>query len=368
MMETENRGQKREGDSKVDQSPLKKQKTMIVSEDKEEERIEMNDSDDSYKDKLTAKVETPKVHKFPVRVPFAREKSYRCWELGVVASIRVGIIGNKVRCRLSCVRDLIEERPPPPVLFSGMDDKFIREQDEDGDDIISNTAFLTLDEIKGLEQRVSEYFELLEDNPDNDNIIFSERLVEMSDKEKEDFEDFPYLSDLRTTIKIQRKIAEITTYALWCGDNQQQQYPKSTAKVFIWCDELKKLHEVIGEVFGFMSKLKYSHSNLANLIRIEAGKCLSKMLFCEYGKFTKQMIDRHDSRLMESFLTVHGEFLGMGYGSSLITKMFEETSKQKIKTGYIDAIPLMFKVVGQVKQLFSSKYLKCPTTHYGVKL
>src|SRR5579859_5064875 len=75
--------------------------------------------------------------------PKQRHNGFKSWSLSLKSSIRVGLIGDKFHCRISNESDLEEMRAHPPQIFSNETDDFERILDENGDNVVAKTLFLT---------------------------------------------------------------------------------------------------------------------------------------------------------------------------------------------------------------------------------
>jgi hypothetical protein len=312
----------------------------------------------SEKESKTLDENSTKVSKVGTRF---LQKAGRAWGLGSGDSnIRIGVSGPTVFARLSNVHDLTEKRPKRPKLYRSCHGNDASDYDADDEmDLVSNTIFLNLQEIKGLSHKLHWYVRVHTDKTVR-GFSDSDNLVKLTKAEKEDFQRYPYLVDARTSISIERRELVIEKYDIVYGDNQMDQNPITTGKVSLSFEEVSDLEKVIDDVYTFMSNLEKAHSALGELIRGEIGKCLSKMLRSEFGPFTDKMIYTHNSSFVQAFHRVHGEFLGYGYYSSLSKKVLDVAKRQKLDVGRVNTMSLMFQVMCQVDTLFSTEYLKCP--------
>jgi hypothetical protein len=285
-------------------------------------------------------------------------KAARCWNLSDKGStVKVGVIGRTVTASISNVVDLTEERPRYPKLFVSVSEMYDIQDKSTTDNLLADTIFLNLSEIKGLKGTVHYYMSKVEENGK-----FKDRskLVSLTEEEERGHFEYPYLADPRTTISIHRKVTKITKYEVQYGDNQMNQCRIPVGKVTLTFGELCSLNKVIDDVYERMSKLQQAHDRLGELIRVEAGKCLSNLLYTDFGKFSDNMVDKCDSSLLLAFMRVHGEFVGLSFGSSLLQKVFSEMKKQKIKPNGISIVSLVYQIMNQVYPLFTTDYIKCP--------
>jgi hypothetical protein len=265
-----------------------------------------------------------------------RQKAFKMWALSDKSCVKVGLVDVDILCRISNEPDLAD---------------FERECDEDGK-VVSKTVSLSYKQLIGLRNKVRWYSK-------TPSISKTDKLQGFIIEEEEErgFDSFSFLADTRPEISIENCITKVTTFEM--SSNGDSCIP--SGQVTLTLDELLVLNDVINNVCEFMNTLEFTYSQLSHLIRSEAGKCLSKMLFSKYGKFDREMVysfSHCDSRkLWNNFLDVYGEFMGMGYTFSLVKKVQAEIQKYDI---LYDVLPLTFQVMYQVKALFSAKYLECP--------
>ena len=277
---------------------------------------------------------------------------FQCYKLANGYDCRIGAWMGEVQIRISGEYDLTEKRPPASYPF----DKFASTSTGIIDlNQLSKTVFLKESEVVCLPDVLTDIYE------DDFKTSASYTLSSLSEEDRAKKELDTFAPDTSAEIRVSPKdgFCYITTYMLASGQNQMDQFRVETACCAVPFDSIVKFKLQVPTIVDHFRKAYSSILMLKELVLMESGKTLSLMLARKHGKFSGKDVMERSPRLVDNFLNIYTEFMGMGYPANL-TRLVHEKIKLSYTLNYppLDVMNTIFVVLGQIDVLFQPEYIK----------
>ena len=274
---------------------------------------------------------------------------YKKWALPGGVDVRVGIVANQVKLRISNQYDLDEERPC-----------IVPEQHQSGgkkENSVSQTVFLSKNEVicmHNVLQNLFHCWDYVEDGATECGKLTNERKV------------YEYVPDYSSEISIAPSEGKCFITAFKLKSNNDDDYsivkPMGLAvceQVVLTYEGFKEFCRVSSEIVTHVRDVYVALSEISPLILTEAGNTLSKMLVSRHGQFSSQDIISKEPRLMNDFHSIYSDFQAYGYAVNLTKAVREHIKKRPhITRPRIDLLSLVNSVVDQIDIMYDSTYIK----------